>query len=142
MAQSAGVALRSQFEPASIWGDAVLIERLIHNLIDNAIRYNLPRDGWVSITTQFDSRSQVCIVVENSGPVISSDEVPRLFEPFRRLSSTDRQAEVSAGLGRRGAGLGLSIVRAIVISHRGTMEAAARPKGGLVIRVNLSVRQT
>jgi signal transduction histidine kinase len=75
--------------------------------------------------------------VENSGSVIPSYEVPRLFEPFRRLASTERLADGAHGMGRRGAGLGLSIVRAIVTSHGGSVNATPRPEGGLAVQVNL-----
>ena len=77
------------------------------------------------------------LVVENSGAMIPSYEVPRLFEPFRRLASTERQADVAGSLGRRGAGLGLSIVRSIVTSHGGDVQAVARADGGLLITVVL-----
>jgi signal transduction histidine kinase len=69
--------------------------------------------------------------------VIPSYEVPRLFEPFRRLASTERLADGAGSLGRRGAGLGLSIVRAIVASHGGSVQATPREHGGLSIRIEL-----
>jgi signal transduction histidine kinase len=137
MARRAAVEVRSRIEPATCRGDAVLLERLIQNLVDNAIRYNLPAEGWISVATSLDAQGGACIDVENSGSVIPSYEVPRLFEPFRRLASTERLADGSHGMGRRGAGLGLSIVRAIVTSHGGSVSATPRPEGGLAVHVNL-----
>jgi signal transduction histidine kinase len=141
MARRAAVEVRPRIEPAPSRGDAVLLERLIQNLVDNAIRYNIPAEGWISIATSVDEHGAASIDVENSGPVIPSYEVPRLFEPFRRLASTERLADGSHGMGRRGAGLGLSIVRAIVTSHGGSVSATPRPEGGLAVHVNLPARK-
>jgi signal transduction histidine kinase len=138
MARAAGVELRPQLEAAPCRGDPVLLERLIQNLVDNAIRYNIAA-GWVGVATATDAQGRASVTVENPGPVIPSYEVPRLFEPFRRLASTERLADGSGSLGRRGAGLGLSIVRAIVTSHGGSIEALPRAAGGLAIRVVLPV---
>lgn len=110
---------------------------IVHNLVDNALRYNLAADGWVQVSTGQDPQGRAMLAVENSGPVIPAYEVPRLFEPFRRLSSTERLADQAGVLRRRGAGLGLSIVQAIADSHRGEVQASAREQGGLVIRVLL-----
>ncbi len=66
--------------------------------------------------------------MENSGPVVPADAVDRLAEPFERL---DRARD------RRGAGLGLSIVRAVAEAHGGLLDIAARPDGGLLVRVSL-----
>lgn len=135
MARSAGVDVRSLLDASSCVGDPVLLERLIRNLTDNAIRYNVPENGWVRVTTQTNAQGQAVLSVENSGPQIPPYEVPRLFEPFRRLPATERIADSSGSLGRRGAGLGLSIVRSIVNSHRGEVNAVARADGGLLITI-------
>jgi signal transduction histidine kinase len=109
--------------------------------VDNAIRYNIPAEGWISIATSVDEHGAASIDVENSGPVIPSYEVPRLFEPFPSLATTERLADGTHGMGRRGAGLGLSIVRAIVTSHGGSVSATPRPEGGLAVHVNLPARK-
>jgi len=139
MARDCGVKLRLRLDPAPGRGDAVLLERLLHNLVDNALRYNAAEGGWVELTTGRDEQGRAMLRVENPGPVIPDYEVPRLFEPFRRLSSTERLAETPGTLSRRGAGLGLSIVQAIVTSHRGGIQARARTDGGLAITVWLPV---
>jgi signal transduction histidine kinase len=128
----AGVEIRTVLAPTPVAGDPVLLERLAYNLIDNAIRYNIPDDGWVQVTTSLDD-GQGRLTVENSGPDIPPQEVPGLFEPFRRLT-TDRYATLH---GNQGAGLGLSIVRSVAHAHGGQVDAAARPDGGLSVRVRL-----
>jgi signal transduction histidine kinase len=122
-----GVAVHSELASAPTIGDAILLEQMINNLVDNAIRYNAP-DGWVRVSTA-PRGSAVEVVVSNAGAHISPHEVPVLFEPFRRL--TDRVG--SAG----GNGLGLSIVRAVVRAHGGAVSAHPRPEGGLTVRVTL-----
>jgi signal transduction histidine kinase len=113
--------------PAVSPGDPVLVEQVLHNLIDNAIRYN-QEGGWVEVHTE-RTVTGVEVVVTNTGATISAHEVPLLFEPFRRLN--DRVG--SAG----GSGLGLSIVRAVARAHGGDAAAFPRPGGGLAVRVTL-----
>ncbi|GHJ44426.1 sensor protein CutS [Catellatospora sp. TT07R-123] len=117
----------SQLSAAPVVGDPILLEQLIRNLVDNAVRYNVA-DGAVWVHTQAKPHHAE-IVVANTGAVISSYEIPALFEPFRRL--TDRTGSA------RGSGLGLSIVRAVAQAHRGDAVATPRPGGGLSIRVIL-----
>ncbi|GAA3131645.1 ATP-binding protein [Streptosporangium carneum] len=114
--------------PAPAVGDAVLLERVIANLVDNAVKYNDER-GTVSVRTGADSAGSF-VTVENTGPEIAGPLVPRLFEPFRRLND-DRTGSAS------GAGLGLSIVRAVAHAHGGVAEAVPRDGGGLVVTVRL-----
>ncbi|WP_329056285.1 HAMP domain-containing histidine kinase [Amycolatopsis sp. NBC_01488] len=106
-------------------GDALMLERLAHNLVENAIRHNIA-GGWVRVTTR-SSPGRVELEVANSGPVIPPAEVPALFDPFHR------RARVAA----EGAGLGLSIVRSVARAHGGEVVATARPEGGLVVVVSL-----
>jgi signal transduction histidine kinase len=111
-AQAAGhqVTVDAVIGSAVTTGDARLAERLVTNLVDNAIRYNQP-DGWVRIRTgTLDGLATLRI--ENSGPVIPPAEVARLFGPFQRLTP-DRTGGASTG-----TGLGLSIVNAITIAHQ------------------------
>ena len=100
-------------------GDPRLIESLIANLIDNAIRHNHP-DGHVEITTQ-TSGTQVTLTVTNSGPVIPDDQLQRLFQPFQRLAA-DRNGR------RDGYGLGLAIVNAVTQAHHATLTTRHAPK--------------
>lgn len=106
-------------------GDPALVERLIANLLDNAVRYNVP-GGRVEISTRVHG-DQAVLSIANTGPVIAPEQVDRLFEPFQRLDRTRVDDH---------HGLGLSIVRAIAIAHDATITADARPQGGLLIEIN------
>jgi signal transduction histidine kinase len=105
----------------------VLLERLVSNLVDNAVRHNVP-GGWVLASTRRHA-GRVELTVANSGELIPADQVAALFEPFRRLRG--RAAT------RSGTGLGLSIVASVAKAHGGLTGARARPDGGLEVQVNL-----
>jgi signal transduction histidine kinase len=118
-------------EPAEapVAGNPVLLERLVQNLVENGIRHNIGENGWVRVRTGIRPDGWVALEVSNSGPMIPRYEVPGLFEPFHRHGA-DR-------LHSPGAGLGLSIVRAVTKAHGGNVTAAARDEGGLVVTVIL-----
>lgn len=124
------VAVTAECGEAPTLGEPVLLERLAQNLVENAIRYNVGVDGWVRVGTRRVGDVAV-LEVANSGPVVPVFEVEGLFEPFRRFG-TERLATAS-----KGAGLGLSIVRAIAKAHGGEATAVARPEGGLIVTVRL-----
>lgn len=125
-----GVSIRpSRLGVARTAGDPYLIERLVQNLLDNAVKHNAPDSGWLSVRTWCTDR-RACLEVINSGPVVSPYEVESLFEPFRRMRNSRR----------RGFGLGLSIVRAVARAHDGDVRAEARAEGGLVVTVTLPAR--
>jgi signal transduction histidine kinase len=121
-----GLHVETAIQSAPLDGDALLIERLVANLIDNAVGHNLA-GGQVLISTDTTAGSAV-LTVTNTGPVISSSEIDRLFQPFQRLDP-GRTGHKS------GLGLGLSIVRAIAASHHATITADAHPDGGLTFTV-------
>jgi signal transduction histidine kinase len=121
------LTVETEVEPAATIGDPRLLERLVGNLVENAIRHNVP-GGWLRVTTG-ETAERVWLHVSNGGQVIPSEDVDRLFEPFRRGGKL-RTAT-------RGAGLGLAIVRLIVEAHHGRLQAAAPPFGGLAIRIEL-----
>jgi signal transduction histidine kinase len=104
----------------------LLVQQLAANLIDNAVRHNIP-GGDIQITTETGDAGAV-LSVTNSGPVIPPTEVDRLFQPFQRLGP--RPARDG-----HGHGLGLSIVRAIASSHGAAIGARALPGGGLAVDV-------
>jgi signal transduction histidine kinase len=135
-AQTAGVEVRTRLRPAPISGDPVLLERLAHNLLDNAIRYNLPEHGEVTVSTD-TVNGHAHLSVDNTGPPVPPYEIPGLFEPFRRLPATERLADATMTSTGRGAGLGLSIVRAVAHAHGGDIHASPREGGGLTVRVRL-----
>ncbi|MBB4687211.1 sensor histidine kinase [Amycolatopsis jiangsuensis] len=105
-------------------GDGLLLGQLTRNLVENAVRYNVP-GGQVLVEVGREG----LLRVTNTGPVIEQSAVAALFEPFRR--GVERTASPN------GAGLGLSIVHAIVTAHDGTIHARAREGGGLVIEVTV-----
>jgi signal transduction histidine kinase len=121
-----GLRVHASLESAFISGDPVLAGRLVANLLDNALRYNVP-DGavWVS-TGEAGGRSE--LTVANTGPVVDPDDVGRIFQPFERLS--DRTS-------RDGCGLGLAIVASIAAIHGGTATARPRDDGGLAVTVTI-----
>jgi signal transduction histidine kinase len=136
LAAKDGIDVRMDLRPARVLGDPFLLERVVQNLVENAIRYNLPSQGWVRAATETVGDNAV-ISVENSGPHIPSYEVPSLFEPFRRLASSERIADSGKARIGRGSGLGLSIVRSISHAHHGEVQASARDDGGLLVRISL-----
>nr|WP_254699448.1 HAMP domain-containing sensor histidine kinase [Curtobacterium flaccumfaciens] len=105
-------------------GEPTLLRQLLGNLVGNAVEYNEP-GGAVLVTTEPDG-----FVVENGGPVVAADEAELLVEPFRRGGTDDARGQHS--------GLGLSIVAAIVHAHGWRLSIAARPTGGLFVRVRVS----
>ncbi len=131
-AQDKGVELRSRLEPAVVLGSGVLLERIALNLVQNAVRYNAPQDGWVEISTAAQG-GQALLVVANTGPVVPAYELDNIFEPFRRLRTERTGSD-------KGVGLGLSIVRSVTRAHGGTITAEPREGGGLVMRVAIPLR--
>jgi signal transduction histidine kinase len=116
--------VHATLEPAVISGDPVLAGRLIANLIDNAIRYNIPcGDIWISTRAASGSTQ---LTVANTGPAISLADAERIFQPFQRLH--DRTSH-------DGSGLGLAIVDSIAAIHDATVAACPNPGGGLVVDI-------
>jgi signal transduction histidine kinase len=121
-----GLHVHTDIQPAILDGDRLLVQQLVANLINNAVRHNHP-GGDVQVTTGISSGRAV-LSVTNSGQVIPPTEVDRLFQPFQRLGSRPARRD-------GGHGLGLSIVRAIATAHGATVTAEPRPGGGLAIDV-------
>ena len=139
-AREAGIQINSDLVHAYVVGDPALLERLAQNLVDNAVRYNIAERGWVHVSVTGGARYSRLSVV-NTGPVVAPFEVDGLFEPFRRLASSERITEGGKAVSSRGAGLGLSIVRSVAIAHGGDVRADTRPDGGLVVTVTLPFGQ-
>jgi signal transduction histidine kinase len=122
------LTLTAELAPAHTIGDPALIERLMANLIDNAVHYNV-EGGRVEVRTGTEGATAL-ITVSNTGPVIARDELERLFEPFQRLKG--RRA------GDEHHGLGLSIVRAIAAAHDAAVTARPQTAGGLAVTVSFA----
>ena len=121
-----GLGVQTAIQPAILDGDPLLVQQLVTNLIDNAVRHNIP-GGDIQVATG-TSTGHAVLSVTNSGQVIPPAEVDRLFQPFQRLGPRPARRD-------GGHGLGLSIVRAIAAAHGATIAARARPEGGLAIDV-------
>jgi signal transduction histidine kinase len=122
-----GIHVNETTTPAPLEGDPVLIERLVANLLTNAVRHNIV-DGHVEAVTG-TREGKAFLSVSNTGPPIAPAEVERLFRPFQRLDP--RRAHH-----KDGHGLGLSIVQAIANAHHAELNGRARPDGGLTIEVS------
>ncbi len=116
-----GITVQAALSPMPMHGDPVLLERMVRNLVENAIKYNVP-GGSVRVTS-----ARHRLTVTNTGPVVDPAELPALFEPFQRLHLGPDSPE--------GNGLGLSIVRSVARAHKGEVTAAPNPGGGLTVCV-------
>jgi signal transduction histidine kinase len=110
---------------ANVCADRLLMERAVANLVDNASVHNDQR-RWVRAST-FSGNGESGLKIESTGPVISASEADQLFRPFYR-------ADARTG---NGHGLGLAIVRSVVLAHGGRCDAEPRPDGGLAVAIAL-----
>ena len=131
-AERRGLTVRTALEPAPVKGDVALAEGMIVNLMDNALRHNVP-GGLIEFST--GSENGTCsLTVANTGREIPEADIARLFRPFERLGA--ERVGHSEGLG-----LGLSIVRAIVEAHDADVEIVPRPGGGLITTVTFQAAE-
>jgi signal transduction histidine kinase len=121
-----GLTQTTALDLARTAGDPQLLERLVANLVANAVAHNVP-GGWLDVGTS-TAAGRANFTIVNTGPVIAAGDVARCFQPFQRL--TPRPGPLLDGLG-----LGLSIVQAIANAHDATLTANARAGGGLGITV-------
>jgi len=126
-AERQGLEVAAALATARASGNPSLVESLVANLVDNALRHNVP-DGRVEIATEMTA-GRATISVGNTGTVIPPDEIERLAQPFQKLG---RERVLPAG----GYGLGLAIVYAIARAHHARLAARVRPGGGLDIEVS------
>lgn len=124
------ITITSTLDPAPVSGDAMLLETLASNLLDNAKRYNVP-GGSVTVSTSSDGETSQ-LRVANTGPVVPPDQVDRLLLPFTRLDDRTRHD---------GLGLGLALVSSISAVHQGSVHPVTNPTGGLDITVQLPHRK-
>jgi signal transduction histidine kinase len=125
-ASARGIELHTEAGPAPISGDRRLVERLVSNLLDNALRHNIP-GGRVDVRLE-GGAARPTLTVANTGPVVPAGETARLLQPFQRLAA-DRVARGD------GVGLGLSIVAAIADAHGAALTLTPSPEGGLSVSV-------
>lgn len=121
------ITVQQQIDPVAVRGSPTLLARMVENLVDNALRHNLP-GGWLRIGLDAQP-GWVRLTIDNDGRLLDPIQVQQLVQPFRRLGA-ERTGSA------RGVGLGLSIVSAIVAAHTGTLTLQALPNGGLHVRVD------
>ncbi len=125
LAEERGVRLGLDPEPAMVQGDHARLRQLIVILVDNAVRHT-PRGGSVRVRVRSD-RQQAVLEVDDEGPGIRSEDMPRVFERFWR----------APGAAAGGTGLGLAIAKSIVDLHDGRIVVANRDEGGARFTVRL-----
>ncbi|MGC4108260.1 MAG: histidine kinase dimerization/phospho-acceptor domain-containing protein [Thermomicrobiales bacterium] len=113
----------------AVWGDPVLLDLMIRNLVENAVRHNV-EDGEIWVCLRKDA-TQAIVTIANTGVVLAGP-VDRLRDPFARDPASPRRTGHP-----RGFGLGLSLVDGVVVRHRGTVALAARDGGGLLVIVTM-----
>jgi signal transduction histidine kinase len=123
-AADAGVTITSDLKPRVVLGEQILLERLITNLVQNAVKYNRP-DGTIDVRVG----DKPALVVVNTGEDVPPEEVAALFEPFRRRAAA--RIDHSGG-----AGLGLAIARSITQAHGGLITASSTGRDGLTVQVS------
>ncbi|WP_433306818.1 sensor histidine kinase [Actinoplanes sp. CA-030573] len=123
-AEEAGVTITSTLAPRVVVGERVLLERLVTNLVQNAVKYNR-KNGTIDVRVA----GSPALVVVNTGDDVPPEDVTGLFEPFRRLAGS--RIDHSGG-----AGLGLSIARSITRAHDGTIAAHSTGHDGLRVQVS------
>jgi signal transduction histidine kinase len=119
-----GLTRTARLAPARTTGDPQLIERLIANLITNAIHHNTP-NGNLDITTHTTAAGRAVFAITNTGPHIETADLARLFQPFQQANPRHED----------GHGLGLTIVDAIATAHNATLTVQPHTHGGLHINV-------
>lgn len=128
-AQKQNVTIRVQGGEAPVFADKQLMEELIYNLCDNAIRYN-KKDGTVTVTTGIEN-GHTFLSVKDTGIGISAEHQERVFERFYRV---DKSRSKATG----GTGLGLAIVKHIVAQHGAKLTLESEQGKGTEIRVEFS----
>jgi len=114
-------------ETCNIRGDTRMIQRMVSNLLDNAIKYT-PPGGTVGVSVSEKDGENMLISVKDTGIGISSEDLPRIFERFYRCDQSRSEA---------GTGLGLSLARAIAKAHGGDIAVASRPGEGSAFTVTI-----
>jgi hypothetical protein len=123
------LAVGTHLDAVEVAGSATLLERMVENVIGNAVRHNQP-GGSIELTLEPLNGQQARLTVDSGGPDLDQSAVAQLAEPFKRLSR-DRTGS------QNGHGLGLSIVAAVAVAHDGRLDLHARAEGGLRVQITL-----
>jgi heavy metal sensor kinase len=132
LADAKGIRLELHGQPAEVVGDRQRLGEVLANLLDNAVKYT-PAGGTVTVALERQDR-RARLTVDDSGPGIPAEELPRVFDRFYRVDAARSRAE-------GGAGLGLAICRELVEAHGGRIWAERRPAGGSSFVVELPAAQ-
>jgi signal transduction histidine kinase len=126
------ITLRTRIDPGAetISGDARRLEQAVQNLVANAVRHT-PGGGRIDLVATPVDGGRVRVIVQDTGPGIPDEHLPRIFDRFYRV---DTARDPASG----GSGLGLSIVRAIIEAHGGTITASSPPAGGARFEIELA----
>jgi len=114
-------------DPCRVWGDARRLERVVNNLISNAVKYS-ERGSAIDIRLRRE-RDRGVITVKDAGVGIPPEKITTLFQPFRRLAGTKKMA--------KGSGLGLFSVKKIIDGHGGKITIASEPGRGTTVTIGL-----
>ncbi|MDF2846457.1 MAG: histidine kinase [Oerskovia sp.] len=128
-----GVRVEVDVSPAVVPGDEILLARVVDNLLRNAVRHNLPQGGWARITLV--DAGLLVLTVENSGRVLTDDDLRIALEPFARQVGSVARTRDDVVTDRSSNGLGLAIVSRVVELHGGSLSLTPRPGGGVSARV-------
>jgi signal transduction histidine kinase len=110
-----------------ITGDIRMIQRMISNLLDNAIKYTLS-DGTVNVNLNVDNEESLIIAIKDTGIGISESDIPLIFDRFYQVDPSRAQT---------GSGLGLSLAKAIALAHSGDITVVSRSDEGSTFFIHL-----
>ena len=126
-------AVAASVEPTRLEGDPDRLQRVLRNLLDNALRHT-PAGGTIQVQAA-STDGQIQVSVSDSGPGVAEADLERIFDRFYRGELSRRRDESSAAAS--GAGLGLAIARGLVHAHRGRIWAEPSPLGGVSVQIRL-----
>ena len=115
-------------DPVTVYGDEHLLERLLYNLMDNALKYT--EKGFVEFQLTQQNHS-ACITIQDSGIGIDQKELPHIFDRFYRYHAVRSKT--------KGSGLGLAICKWIVEQHKGKIEVSSIKAEGTKFQIFLPV---
>jgi heavy metal sensor kinase len=127
-AEEKGIALdRNVADRIAVKGSTAMIQRMLSNLLDNALKYT-PRGGTIDVSLSANTAGQAVITVTDTGTGIAAIDLPHVFERFYRSDQSRSDT---------GAGLGLSLARAIANAHGGSITAESTPRQGSIFTITL-----
>ena len=128
LAEEKNVILESVCDAVTMMGSDILVYRVVYNLVENAIKYNID-SGWVRVTLDADHK-YFYVKVADSGIGIPEDSVDHIFERFFRVDKA-RSREVG------GTGLGLSITKNVIQMHHGVIDVESTPGEGTTFSMRI-----